>query len=164
MPQFEILITHLEEQRQRHLPRLLGRCSCLVRRTSQGPQHRCPNGCESPHEAEDRSPEETTCIASERHFSTNINAAWQKLNDYYERLDDNVVYVAAVVLHPRMKWRYFKTKWSDHEDWLSTWKAELAKFWRHNYEHKPGLNTRKFSRNRQRLRWKGCQTCRGRVI
>jgi hypothetical protein len=139
LPQFEILLTHLEEQRQRHLPRLLERCSCLVRRTSQGPQHRCPNGCESPHGAEDRSPEETTCIASERHFSTNINAGWQKLNDYYKRLDDNVVYVPAVVLHPRMKWRYFKTKWSDHEDWLSTWKAELDKFWRHNYEHKPGL-------------------------
>lgn len=139
LPQFEILLTHLEEQRQRHLPQLLERCSCLVRRVSQGSQHKCPNDCESPHGAEGRSPEETTCIASEQHFSTNINAGWQKLNDYYKRLDDNVVYVAAVVLHPRMKWRYFKTKWSDHEDWLSTWKAELDKFWRHNYEHKPGL-------------------------
>jgi hypothetical protein len=46
------------------------------------------------------------------------------------------VYVAAVVLHPQMKWRYFKTKWSDREDWLSTWKAELYRYWRHNYENK----------------------------
>lgn len=66
----------------------------------------------------------------------NVNAGWQKLDEYYKRLDDNVVYVAAVVLHPRMKWRCFKTKWSDRKDWLSTWKAESDKYWRHNYEHK----------------------------
>lgn len=47
-----------------------------------------------------------------------------------------MVYVVAVVLHPRMKWRYFETKWSDRQDWLSTWKAELDKCWRHNYGNK----------------------------
>lgn len=150
LPQFEILLTHLEEQRQRHMPhdshgsavqmpQLLERCSHFVRCIDQDAQHSCPDSGERPCEAEERSLEETTYISSEKHFSANINAGWQKLNDYYKRLDDIVVYVAAVVLHPRMKWRYFRTKWSDHEDWLSTWKAELDKFWRHNYEHKPGL-------------------------
>lgn len=39
-----------------------------------------------------------------------VNAGWQKVDEYYERLDDSAVYVAAVVLHPRMKWRDFKAK------------------------------------------------------
>lgn len=37
---------------------------------------------------------------------TNINAGWQKFNDYYMRLDDNLVFVAAVVLQQRMNRRY----------------------------------------------------------
>jgi len=64
-------------------------------------------------------------VAAERHFSIHVNAGWRKLEEHYKRLDDNMMYVAAVVLHPRMKWRYFKVKWSDREDWLSTWKVEL---------------------------------------
>jgi hypothetical protein len=39
----------------------------------------------------------------EHHFSANINAAWQKLDDYYTRTDDTVIYRAAVFLHPLLK-------------------------------------------------------------
>lgn len=35
-----------------------------------------------------------------------------------------------------MKWRYFKAKWTGHEDWLSPWDVELDKYWRYNHEHK----------------------------
>jgi hypothetical protein len=41
----------------------------------------------------------------ERHFSHNINAAWLKLNDCYTRTDATLIYRAAVVLHPSLKWR-----------------------------------------------------------
>ncbi|KAI7205321.1 hypothetical protein KC316_g304 [Hortaea werneckii] len=43
-------------------------------------------------------------------LSTNINLAWQKLNHYYERLEDTSIYVAAVVLRPRMKWRWIEKR------------------------------------------------------
>jgi hypothetical protein len=49
----------------------------------------------------------------EHHLSTNINLAWQKMNEYYAHLDDTPAYVAAVVLHPHMKWRYLEKRWSD---------------------------------------------------
>jgi hypothetical protein len=39
----------------------------------------------------------------EHHFSTNINAVWQKLNDYYTKTDATPIYRAAVFLHPHLK-------------------------------------------------------------
>jgi hypothetical protein len=97
---------------------------------------KCLFGGHPAHDLQDIVCEGVNYITAEQHFSMNINSGWQKLNEYCKRIDDNVVYVAAVVLHPRIKWRYLKTKWSDREDWLSTWKAELDKYWRHDYEHK----------------------------
>ena len=44
----------------------------------------------------------------EHRFSTNINAAWQKLNEYYTRTDDMSIYRLAVFLHPLLKWRWFE--------------------------------------------------------
>jgi hypothetical protein len=37
---------------------------------------------------------------AEHHLSTNIKLAWQKLDEYYSKLDSNPIYVAAIVLHP----------------------------------------------------------------
>jgi hypothetical protein len=42
----------------------------------------------------------------ENHFSTNVNLGWQKLNSYYKKTDETLIYRAAVVLHPRMKWHW----------------------------------------------------------
>jgi hypothetical protein len=42
------------------------------------------------------------------HFLANINAAWQKLDEYYNRTDDTVIYRATVFLHPLLKWRWFE--------------------------------------------------------
>jgi hypothetical protein len=44
----------------------------------------------------------------EHHFLANINAAWQKLDEYYNRTDDMVIYRATVFLHPLLKWRWFE--------------------------------------------------------
>ena len=65
--------------------------------------------------------------AHEVHFSTNINLGWQKLNDYFSKLDDTPVYVAAVVLHPRMKWRWLEKRWEKREDWIIAAKASFTK-------------------------------------
>jgi hypothetical protein len=56
-----------------------------------------------PDDAEDDGPSE-----SQKHFSTNINLAWQKLDVYFNKTDATPIYRAAVVLHPRMKWRWFE--------------------------------------------------------
>jgi hypothetical protein len=40
-------------------------------------------------------------LATEHHFSTNINLGWQKLEQYYARLDQSPIFCAAVVLHLR---------------------------------------------------------------
>lgn len=42
---------------------------------------------------------------SDFHLSTSINAAMQKLSNYYERLDDSPIYVAAIVFHSRLESR-----------------------------------------------------------
>jgi hypothetical protein len=57
-------------------------------------------------------------ITAEHHLSTNIKLAWQKLDEYYEKLDNNPVYVAAVVLHPNMKWQYLEKRWQERPTWL----------------------------------------------
>ncbi|KAI2475157.1 hypothetical protein Ptr902_13412 [Pyrenophora tritici-repentis] len=38
--------------------------------------------------------------APEDHFAINLNTAWAKLNDYYEKLDDTPIYYTATLLHP----------------------------------------------------------------
>jgi hypothetical protein len=57
-------------------------------------------------------------VPAELQFSINIDLAWQKLNEYYEKLDNTSVYVAAVVLHPRFKWKWLDNQWKKRPDWL----------------------------------------------
>ena len=67
-------------------------------------------------------------LTSQHHFTTSINLGWQKLNDYYSKLDETPVYVAAVVLHPRMKWRYLEKRWTN-EGWLVRAKKAFNSLW-----------------------------------
>jgi hypothetical protein len=50
---------------------------------------------------------------------TDIQLAWSKLNKYYEYLDNSPVYVAAVVLHPQFKWKWFKKAWKERQEWIA---------------------------------------------
>lgn len=36
----------------------------------------------------------------------------------YKRLVDNVIYIAAVLLRPVQKWRWFEKHWHDDQDWI----------------------------------------------
>ena len=60
--------------------------------------------------AEDGS-EQLQHLTAEQHFSLNVKIAWQKMDAYYTKLDNIPLYVAAVVLHPRMKWRWLEEQW-----------------------------------------------------
>ena len=61
----------------------------------------------------------------EHHFAVNIKLAWSKLNDYYLKLDNSPVYVAAVVLHPRFKWRHLDKAWAQRPEWLKAAKRSF---------------------------------------
>jgi hypothetical protein len=50
--------------------------------------------------------------APEDHIKINLNAAWRKGNEYYNKLDDSPVYYAAVCLHPYYKY-YCENSWAD---------------------------------------------------
>lgn len=54
-----------------------------------------------------------------------INLAWKKLDEYYQLSDSSPVYIAAVVLDPRMKFQYFEKRWASHPDWVITAKERI---------------------------------------
>ncbi|KAI0569226.1 Dimer-Tnp-hAT domain-containing protein, partial [Pyrenophora tritici-repentis] len=66
--------------------------------------------------------------APEDHLAINLRAAWAKLNEYYSKLDDSVVYYAAVTLHPYYK-RYCERSWRDKSDWLRSSKQNFQQLW-----------------------------------
>jgi hypothetical protein len=66
-------------------------------------------------------------LTAEDHFSINIDLAWQKLDQYYSKLDESPVYVAAVVLHPCHKWRWFEKRWKERPKWLITARQAFTK-------------------------------------
>jgi hypothetical protein len=61
----------------------------------------------------------------------NIQLGWQKLDEYYQKLDDTEVYVAAVALHPRYRLARIKQMWADHEDdgWPARAEEQLRDLW-----------------------------------
>jgi len=69
---------------------------------------------EQPRDQEHEAPAASGYLSAERHFSTNINLGWQKLDEYYTKLD----FCAAVVLHPRQKWRWFEKHWAGRQEWI----------------------------------------------
>jgi hypothetical protein len=71
----------------------------------------------------------TTFTSLEYHFSANINAAWQKLDEYYARTDDTVIYRAAVFLHPLLKWRWFDRYWETKPAWRANAREAIAELW-----------------------------------
>ena len=68
-------------------------------------------------------------LQQEHHFKFNVNLASQKLNEYYERLDETPVYTAALVLHPRYNWAWIQRHWNDRTDWIKNANVVLLKLW-----------------------------------
>jgi hypothetical protein len=68
-------------------------------------------------------------LTFEHHFSTNINAGWQKLRSYYERTDLTSIYRVAVFLHPRMKWLWFEKCWETKPTWIKDARTAVNDLW-----------------------------------
>jgi hypothetical protein len=58
-----------------------------------------------------------------------VNNAWVKLDKYYDLTDRSVVYIAAVVLNPAHKWKYFEKHWATKVHWLATAKKKFQALW-----------------------------------
>jgi hypothetical protein len=59
-----------------------------------------------------------------------INNAWAKLNKYYTLSDDSVAYIAALVLHPQYKWKFFDTTWAARPEWIQAAKDKVQGLWK----------------------------------
>jgi hypothetical protein len=60
------------------------------------------------------------------HFSTAVNAGWQKLEHYYNKSDVTPIHRAAVLLHPRMKWRWFERYRRTKPEWIADARIDIA--------------------------------------
>ncbi len=60
---------------------------------------------------------------SEAPFRAALEAAWKKLDKYYNLTDKSTVYVIATMLDPRMKYKYFERNW--RADWLMEVKQKM---------------------------------------
>ena len=60
------------------------------------------------------------------------NNAWNKLTKYYNLTDLSPYYIAAIVLNPVYKWKYFETHWQLHPDWITEARAKMNELWSHH--------------------------------
>ncbi|OBS15373.1 hypothetical protein FPOA_13814 [Fusarium poae] len=69
---------------------------------------------------------------SDEDLKLNIQLGWQKLNEYYTKIDDTEVYVAAVALHPQLRLTKIKQLWADRVDdgWICRAEQQLHDLWR----------------------------------
>ena len=62
-----------------------------------------------------------------RILSSMIRMGWEKLDKYFSATDRAPVYLGAVVLNSKFKWRYFEVKWD--QDWVRNGKQWLKRYW-----------------------------------
>jgi hypothetical protein len=64
-----------------------------------------------------------------RMLCVSINLTWQKLDEYYLKTNQSPIYVAAVVLHPSLKWKWLKKAWRGRPNWISQARVKVKKLW-----------------------------------
>ena len=67
----------------------------------------------------------------DQNLQFNIQLGWQKLNEYYTKLDDTEIYVAAVALHPQLRLAKIRQLWADRAEdgWIDTAERQLKNLW-----------------------------------
>ncbi|KGQ02732.1 hypothetical protein BBAD15_g12049 [Beauveria bassiana D1-5] len=68
------------------------------------------------------------------HFKVNINLAWKKLDEYYNKLDETPIYYTSLALHPAYRWGYFETVWSGRPAWVARAKDIVQSVWDEEYK------------------------------
>lgn len=81
------------------------------------------------------------------HFRIGINLAWEKLDTYYQRLDETPIYYAAMALHPAYRWDWFEEMWQAKPEWIEKAKSLVHDAWLADYAY---LDVRTTSRGSNR--------------
>jgi hypothetical protein len=68
-------------------------------------------------------------LALQRHFSANIRRGWKKLDKYYNKTDVTPIHRVAVLLHLRLKWRWFERYWRHKPSWIVDAKKAIFALW-----------------------------------
>jgi hypothetical protein len=68
-------------------------------------------------------------------FRVGITLAWQKLDEYYQRLDETPIYYTALALHPAYRWDWFDEMWHEKPAWVAKAKALVLEVWATDYAH-----------------------------
>jgi hypothetical protein len=61
-----------------------------------------------------------------------FQSGWTKMKKYYELSDNTPVYIAAIILHPALKWRYIEKNWD--ASWVPKAKEMMQEFWDTKYK------------------------------
>ncbi|EGU72029.1 hypothetical protein FOXB_17462, partial [Fusarium oxysporum f. sp. conglutinans Fo5176] len=69
------------------------------------------------------------------HLRIGINLAWDKLDEYYRRLDETPIYYTAMALHPAYRWDWFDETWAHKPSWVEKAKEMVADVWLSDYAH-----------------------------
>jgi len=67
-------------------------------------------------------------------YTVGINAAWSKVNGYYDTLSDTPIYYAAHVFHPAQRWRSLENMWADQRQWVREGKKIVKSVWDNEYK------------------------------
>jgi hypothetical protein len=55
------------------------------------------------------------------------NSGWMKLDKYYSKISDSLVYTVVIVLHPSNKWQEIENSW--FPEWIPSAKSMVKQFW-----------------------------------
>ncbi|KAF4472338.1 restless-like transposase [Fusarium albosuccineum] len=69
------------------------------------------------------------------HFRIGINLAWDKLDEYYRRLDETPIYYTTMALHPAYRWDWFDETRAHKPSWVEKAKEMVADVWLSDYAH-----------------------------
>ena len=75
-----------------------------------------------------------------QNFHTSLQLGIQKLDDYYWLLDETPAYLAAVVLHPQLKWQWIEKIWGKKKNgkkWIHAGRAAVEDLWSREYKILP---------------------------
>ena len=75
-------------------------------------------------------------FADHTYMRESLHAGYTKLLKYWNKTERSPAYIAAIVLDPTKKWKYFK-RWDP--DWQPDMEATLRKFWETSYRSSTGL-------------------------
>ncbi|KAJ6439221.1 restless-like transposase [Purpureocillium lavendulum] len=79
--------------------------------------------------------------AEPEHFRVNVQLAWEKLNEYYDKLDDTPMYYASLAFHPAFGWNVIEREWETRPEWVQNAKKMVKQVWDDSYSKLEVANT-----------------------